>query len=257
MNVIPLADARALRGAVRRSSLLWLVLVAVLAAVLALFAGLARTGTGPRPLVPAGSAAVVVIDVSSSTRSAARFISSTLEPLTRDPSRQVGLVLFSNTAYEALPPSTPVDGLKGWLDRFARETPKTSPWASFSSGTAISSGLVLAHRLLRSAHVATPHVILVSDLVDTGSDVPELQAIVARYQREAIDLKIVKIRSHAARRAPDLGFVERAASATVEPARSGGGAPRLALLAALVAAAALLAAVYELAFHPLTWRPAT
>lgn len=255
--MIPLADAPSLRGAARRSWLLWLALVGVLAAVLALVAGLARTSTGPGPLLPSGSAAIVVVDVSSSTRSAAQFISRTLMPLTNDPRRRVGLVVFSNTAYEALPPSTPSDGLKGWLDRFARETPKSSAWASFSSGTAISTGLVLAHRLLRGAHVANSHVVLVSDLVDTQSDVPRLQAITARYEREGIDLKVVKVTAHAARQAPDLGFVERAASTTVEPSRADGGVSRLAVLAALVAAAALLAAAHELAFHPFTWRAAT
>jgi hypothetical protein len=255
--MLPLADSPSFRGAVRRSSTLWLALVTVLAAVVALIAGLAGAGTGPRPLLPSGSAAIVVVDVSSSTRSAAKFISRVLGPLTSDPRRRLGLVVFSNAAYDALPPSTPADGLKGWLDRFAGETPGTSPWASFSSGTAISTGLVLAHRILRRDHVAKPHVVLVSDLVDTASDVPKLQAIVARYEREAVDLKIVKVRPHSSRQAPNLAFVEHAASATVAADSANGGDPRFALLAILVAAAALLAAVYELAFHPLTWRPAT
>lgn len=255
--VLPLADAPSFRGAVRRSSTLWLALVSVLAAVLALIAGLAGTGTGPRPLVRSGSAAIVVVDVSSSTRAAAKSISRILGSLTSDPRRPLGLVVFSNAAYVALPPSTPADGLAGWLDRFARETPKTSPWASFSSGTAISTGLVLAHRLLRRDHVVKPHVVLVSDLVDTESDVPKLQAVVARYEREAIDLTIVKVRSHSSRQAPNLAFVEHAASATVAAGGSSGAGPPLALLAGLVAAVALLAALHELAFHPFTWKPAT
>ena len=255
-TVLPLADARSLRRAARRSSVLWLALVAVLAAVLALFAGLARGGTGSRPLLPSGSAAIVVVDVSSSTRSAAKSVSRILEPLTSDPRRRLGLVVFSNAAYVALPPSTPASGLQGWLDRFARETPRSNPWASFSSGTAISTGLVLAERLIRRDHVAQPNVVLVSDLVDTQSDVPKLQAAIGRYGREGIDLKIVKVEAHAARLAPNLGFVERAASATVAASRPSAGGPPLALLAALVAVAALLAAVYELAFHPFTWGPA-
>lgn len=255
--MIPLAEAASFRGAVRRSALLWFALVAVLAAVLALVAALARAGSGAGPLLPSGSSAIVVVDVSSSTRSAAKFIARTLMPLTRDPHRRVGLVVFSNAAYEALPPSTPSDGLAGWLDRFARGTPRSSPWAPFSSGTAISSGLVLADRIVRREQVAKPHVVLVSDLVDTQSDVPKLEAVTARYQREGIDLRVVKVEAHSSRQAPDLGFVERAASATVQPSRSAAGVPHLLLLAALVGAAALLAAAYELAFHPFAWRAAT
>jgi VWA domain containing CoxE-like protein len=255
---LPLADAPSFRRAARRSATLWLALVTVLAAVLALIVGLlAGTGSGPRPLLRSGTAAIVVVDVSSSTRSAAKSISRVLGTLTSDPRRRLGLVVFSNAAYDALPPSTPADGLKGWLDRFAREKPSTSPWASFSSGTAISTGLVLAHRLLHRDHVVKPHVVLVSDLVDTESDVPKLQAVIARYQREGIDLRIVKVERHPSRQAPNLAFLEHAASATVDAGRPSGGDSRLPLLATLVAAAALLAAGYELAFHPFTWRPAT
>jgi VWA domain-containing protein len=254
---LPLADAASLQGSARRSSALRLALVVPLAAVLALLAVQARGGTGSRPLLPSGSAAIVVVDVSSSTHAAAKSISRVLQGLTKDPRRRVGLVVFSNAAYVALPPSTPADALKGWSDRFARNAPGTNPWASFSGGTAISSGLVLARRLVRRDHVVHPHVVLISDLVDTESDVPRLQEVVARYQREAIDLKIVKLGRGSSRQAPNLAFVERAASATVEPAPTGGGDARLILLAALVGTAALVATVHELAFHPFRWRAAT
>ena len=82
---------------------------------------------------------VNTIDLSGSTRPASKAIARVLLGLTRDPSRHLGLVVFSDTAYEALPPSTPVDGLKGWLDLFAHDRPRNYPWTpSFSSGTAIS-----------------------------------------------------------------------------------------------------------------------
>ena len=75
------------------------------------------------------------------------------EPATRDGGR-AGLILFSDTAYQALPPGTPVTEL-GSFERFfriARPTspglqpqPPRSPWtSSFSAGTRISTGLSLA-----------------------------------------------------------------------------------------------------------------
>jgi hypothetical protein len=256
--VLPLADARSLHGASRRSSVLWLALVATLAVLLALSAALAWSGTGSRPLLSPGSDAVVVVDVSSSTRSASNSIARILRGLTNDPRRRLGLVVFSNAAYEALPLSTPVEGLKGWLERFAAKTPRLHPWATFSSGTAISTGLVLARRLLLRAHVVKPHVVLVSDLDDAPSDVPMLQTVVAQYQRQAIDLRVVRVKRHSGSlRAPDLGFVEQAASTTVAAGSPDSGGAWLALGAVLAAAAALAAALHELAFHPFAWGTAT
>lgn len=256
--VLAVADAPSLHGSARRSSTLWLALAAPFVAVLALLAVQARGGTGLRPLLPSGSAAIVVVDVSSSTHAAAKSIARVLQSLTNEPRRPVGLVVFSNAAYVALPPSTPADALKGWVDRFARNAAGTNPWGSFTGGTTISSGLILAQRLIRRDHVVKPHVVLISDLVDTASDVPRLQEVVAGYQRHAIDLRIVKLgRGSASRNAPDLAFVERAASARVEADRTGGGDGRLVLLAALIGIAALVAAVHELAFHPFAWRAAT
>lgn len=254
---LPVDDAGSLDGPCRRSRALWLALAVAVAALLAAFALAEPAHTGARPVLPTGSAAIVVLDVSSSTRSSSTSISRVLRGVASDTRRRLGLVLFSNTAYEALPPTTPADGLQGWLDRFARDDRGTNPWASFSGGTSISSGLLLAHRLL-GRHPAEAHVVLVSDLADAGSDVARLQGVVALYQREGIDLRIVDLaRYSGSRRAPDLGFLEHAATATVEPSRpAGGGSPYLTL-AVLVVAAALVTAVHELAFHPFSWRPAT
>ena len=70
-----------------------------------------------------------------------------------------GLVVFSNVAYEALPPGSPASALRPLIRYFtvptARRRPgaaaplPTNPWTlSFSSGTRISAGLDLAHRIL-------------------------------------------------------------------------------------------------------------
>jgi hypothetical protein len=255
--VLPLAGVESLAEPGRRSWLLWSSLTVAVVAALAIFVVQARAQSSQEPLLEPGSDAVVVLDLSSSTRSASRSIAHTLLSLTRDPQRHLGLVVFSDRAYEALPPSTPVDGLEGWLQRFANDAPKDYPWASFSNGTTISSGLVVAHRLVRRHRAETPHVVLVSDLVDTPVDLQRLQLVVAQYQREGIDLRVVAVHQRGRASAPNAAFVERAASATIDPGRRQGTTTGALVLVALVAALGLLAAVYELAMHPFTWRVQT
>lgn len=260
--VLPIADGGSLDRACRRTWLLWGALTAVTVAVLLAFVLRARAQTTTAPILRPGADAVVVVDLSSSTRSSSKAIARVLLSLTRDPERHLGLVVFSDSAYEALPPSTPVDGLQGWLDLFAHDPPRIYPWTpSFSSGTVISSGLVLARQMLRLAGASDPHVVLVSDLIDAAPDLEKLETVVAGYQREDIDLKVVSVRRQPRARPsgplgqpPNASFVERAASATVVLGRSGATQTRLFVLVGLVGVLGLLTTLYELAFHPLTWR---
>ena len=261
--VLPIADAGSFDDARRRTWLLWAGLTGAIVALLLVFVVHARAQTSEEPILQPGSDAVVVIDLSGSTRPASKAIARVLLALTRDPSRHLGLVVFSDAAYEALPPSTPVDGLDGWLDLFAHERPRNYPWTpSFSSGTVISSGLVLARQMLRRDGVADPHVVLVSDLVDAAPDLERLETVVTQYQREGIDLKVVAVhRKHAASgpapEFPNASFVERAASRTVDPSRSTTTDSGVIVAAVLLVALGLLAAANELLLHPLTLRTQT
>jgi hypothetical protein len=56
---------------------------------------------------------------------------------------------------------------------------------------------------------------------------------------------------------PNASFVERAASRTVDPARSGSTDSGLIVAAVLLVALGLAAAANELLLHPLTWRTQT
>lgn len=259
-SALPLADAGALTRSTRRPAVLQGLLVASVVVVLLVLVAQARARPGERPLLQSGADAVVVVDLSSSTRSASRAIAHALGGLAADPRRRLGLVLFSNTAYEALPPSTPAAAFAGWVDRFAHAGPGAYPWSSFSSGTTISTGLVLARQILRRARVTSPRVILVSDLVDPPSDLQRLETTVAQYQRDRIDLKVVRLLAHsrgpaatAAFNLPNADFVERAASTTVTARATAAGGDRLLVLAAALGVLTLLAAAHELAFHPFSW----
>jgi Mg-chelatase subunit ChlD len=262
--VLQLADAASFGAARRRTRLLWSSLAAALLVLLVVFAVRARAQSSEAPILKPGTDAVIVVDLSGSTLSASTGIARVLLALTRDPRRHLGLVVFSDSAYEALPPSTPVDGLKGWLELFARGETWTYPWApTFASGTVISKGLVLARKLLRRGHVRHPHVVLVSDLDDSEPDLQRLETVTAQYQREGIDLRVVRVRAGiessagGAAELPNAGFVADAADLTVDPSRSSGAGTGPIVLVALVGLLGLLAAAGELALHPLTWRTGT
>src|SRR5262245_20207112 len=159
-------------------------------AAVAVFAS-PRHAAPAAPLLPAGSTGIAVIDVSASIswETYAR-IASTLDRLRRD-GGTAGLILFSDTAYQALPPRTPVAELGGF-ERFFRVAqpgspgfqpqPPRSPWTdSFSAGTRISTGLELALNVVRARHLRKPLVLLVSDLDDDAGDLESLTSVALAY----------------------------------------------------------------------------
>src|SRR5581483_6418490 len=84
--------------------------------------------------------------------------------------RRIGLVLFSDIAYEALPPGTPASELRPYV-RFFRARGTPNPWQeAFAGGTRIWSALDLAHRMLQRDHVGNGAVVLISDLADAPND---------------------------------------------------------------------------------------
>jgi hypothetical protein len=202
VSAIPLPDAGSLP--VRRTTAvrLALALAAVVCAVLALLAG--RAPAPPAGLLPADADNLVVLDLSASisTDTFAR-IASTLDELARSPGR-AGLVVFSSTAYEALPPGTPAREL-GSLTRFFRATSAgagfaptypPNPWTdAFSAGTSISAGLRRAGEVARG--LGRPTVVLVSDLDDDPGDWARVRPVAATYRRRGLPLRIVSLNAAA------------------------------------------------------------
>ena len=78
------------------------------------------------PVVPKGTNGIVVLDLSASisTETYSR-IGATLTDLVATRGRY-GLVIFSDVAYEALPPGTPADALRP-LIRYFKLPPQTQP----------------------------------------------------------------------------------------------------------------------------------
>jgi hypothetical protein len=117
----------------------------------------------------------------------------------------VGLVAFSDTAYEMLPPGARSTDLKPLL-RFYVPTsggtnvdPETrflgSPWDNvFAAGTKISTGLNLARSILHRDHVRHGNILLLSDLETAGDDQPALaQTLVQIRHDHDVTLRIVPL----------------------------------------------------------------
>jgi hypothetical protein len=200
-GALPLADAERLDAAARRTRAVRLVLGAgLVAAILAAF--LVAPRTAGRRFIPADTTGVVVLDVSSSVQPETYFrIEQALATIAASPSR-LGLVLFSDVAYEAFPPGTPAAELKPLLRFFAPQSGPSSksaadqiartPWDQwFSAGTRISSGLFLASHMLEERHVKRSAVILISDLADDPTDLARLTDAVLLLEQRRIPLEIV------------------------------------------------------------------
>ena len=158
-QAIPLADTGPLAAAARRTAR---IRVVAGIALVGLATAAILLGRNPQThdvrFLPERSNGIVVLDLSASISSDTYSrIGQTLGELAASRGRY-GLVVFSDTAYEALPPGSPASALRPML-RFFRlpSQPRpgvapsfpVNPWTkSFSAGTRISSGLELARSIL-------------------------------------------------------------------------------------------------------------
>src|SRR5438093_2248688 len=122
---IPIATTATMGPAVRRTLVLRIALGALLIAlvVVATETGRSKAAAG-RGLVPGGVGGMLVLDVSRSIKpDANRTITNVLQQLVDSHSR-IGLVVFSDIAYEMLPPGSPSAELRPLLPYFRAVAPK-------------------------------------------------------------------------------------------------------------------------------------
>jgi hypothetical protein len=200
-DVVPLSDARRLIAIAKGGRALTVALAALAVLLAALFVLFSRhPGTHTIVPLPANADTVIVLDLSASisTDTYSR-IGGTLQSLA-DSGRRFGLIVFSDDAYEAMPPGTPSADLQPIVRYFTLPPPKApgfepifprNPWShAFTAGTRISAGLALAHRLaLETSQPAT--VVLVSDLSDSPTDLTQLTTVLLTYRRDNIPMRIV------------------------------------------------------------------
>jgi hypothetical protein len=270
-EAIPLADAPTFETATRHARRVRLVLGGCLVAA-AVGAFLAAPTEPGRKFLPAKTAGIVALDVSSSIQPGTYYrIEHVLATLAATRQR-FGLVLFSDVAYEALPPGTPAAELKPLLRFFAPPGSDSlssggipaGPWQQwFSAGTNISNGLFLSAAMLQQNKVKHGSIVLISDLADDPTDYAPLSNAVRLLQNQHIPLEIVGLnpsQQNAEFFKNLLGAqaLIQKASLPTSAESSGklalvGSFPRWLLVAACLVIALL--AVNEWWAEPFSWRP--
>jgi hypothetical protein len=271
VRAIPVPGARGFSRIARRTALVRGTLaVTLVALVLAAAAAGRHPGVRQPGALPVRSGDMIVLDLSASISSDTfSRIGETLRKLVATNGRY-GLVVFSNVAYEALPPGTPAAALRPLIPYFTvPSSPSTggaaalptNPWTlSFSSGTRISAGLDLAHRIVIASRLPHSRVVLISDLADDPEDIQRLnQVAISEYGRHRTPLRVVALNA-----APnDEAFFARIAGAAITDASPAPARPSppatippgrlpIGLLAAILATVAALAA-YGLWSAQLRW----
>jgi hypothetical protein len=270
-QAIPFADTAPLAAAARRTAA---IRVAAGIALVGLACAAILIGRHPRThevqFLPARSNGIVVLDLSASISSDTYArIGQTLVELAASRGRY-GLIVFSDTAYEALPPGSPASALRPMIRFFTLPpqlrrgvTPSfpVNPWTkSFSAGTRISTGLELARSILTADRRARPAVLLVSDLDDEPNDLPALTGLALAYRREGIPLHVVGLNPSPEDERLFRRFVGSSGSFARAPlaGEQTHGSSDAAFpwwLVAVALALVLLLAVNELVCARLTWAP--
>ena len=215
---LPTSAAAELGDAYRRTRRLRFTLAFAALALLGASFLLARAlESQPTTYFATGSGGIVVLDLSTSVDvQKAERAQRVLRALSETEGR-VGLVVFSDSAYEMLPPDTRSAELEPLLPFFragpqispdnVRRTrggrivpntpsarPRESPWSlTFRGGTRISTGLVEARRVIEREGDRNLSVLLVSDLDNSGFDTSDLTEELGRYDQAGIDLKVIPL----------------------------------------------------------------
>jgi hypothetical protein len=228
---IPISDSVALRLPLRRTTAVRIVL-GVLLLLLAAFAVWRAASLNPRPLpfLERRTTTIVVLDQSKSIYIGAyRRIASLLRALIASDA-PVGVVAFSDTAYEMMPPGTHGRTLAPMLRFYTKARPgetnldpltnfPASPWEDvFSGGTKISAGIDLARSIAHRDHVRHATIVLASDLETAGEDQPNLgESLLHVTHDPTLDMKVLPLFPIQ----DDLQFFQRflPASAFIKPSQ--------------------------------------
>jgi hypothetical protein len=199
---VPLADLSRLQPAAQRTSVVRVFLAAALAATFVLLFLTARSaGAGRAAVFPKGvHTGVVALDMSASISGPTYArVATTLRGIV-NANQSVGLVMFSDTAYELLPPNSPPGALAQFIPyyvpkRYYGGAPVFSqtPWDTFMGGTRVGTGLEMARVALRRAGVAHGAILLVSDLDDSNGDQSLLEQEAATLHAQHIPVRIVPL----------------------------------------------------------------
>ena len=248
-------SAFSLRRSARRTRIVRLVLaLAAFGLVLAAAASARGLEAHERGLLPPGTTAVVIVDLSLSIgEENYQDVAKVLER-TVDANEPVGLIVFSDVPYELLPPGTPAGELRPVLRLLAPEGGGVpNPWQQgFRAGTRISESLALARYMLKRDHVSPGGVLLISDLETAPDDFDALGRQMQLLLQRGIKVRIVPLGPSSETRRFFEALVGKSAFTEVPqlggrgddaPGRLGGGTPLLLII--LAGSALIVLAVHE------------
>ena len=201
-NPVELADLGELHPRVQRTGAVRILLALALLGTLALLFDVARSaGAGRAAVFPEGTdTGVVALDMSASIAGAVYArVATTLRGIV-NANQSIGLIMFSDTAYELLPPNSPPGALLQFIpfftpQRFYGGTPVfgQTPWDTFMGGTRVASGLEMARKALLRSKVKHGAILLVSDLDDAKADEGVLATEALRLRAAHIPVRIVPL----------------------------------------------------------------
>ncbi len=199
-QAIPASEPGRLRHSRSRTTAVRIALGVCLAVLLAACVLVARDyDVRNAPLVASGSSGVVVLDLSASVFEGG--FEATVRKLVETDERS-GLVVFSDAAYELLPPGSSGREFQALL-RFFRSTESgflpPGPWDRFRAGTRISEGLKVAREaLLREGGRGT--IVLLSDLEVLPDEILRLVQVFADLREDGFEVRIVPLAPREERR---------------------------------------------------------
>ena len=193
-TVVDSHDVGAFALAAWRTRLLRLALAAAAVGLLAAAAASASNlDTREQALIPSETTGVVVVDLSLSVADEDyNLVRRALRRLIAEDA-SIGLVVFSDVAYELLPPGTPASALRPMLRLLVapRLGPPVNPWSqTFRAGTRISAALAVARGMLERDRVEKGSILLVSDLETAPEDVPPLARVVDELRSSSVELRV-------------------------------------------------------------------
>lgn len=194
-GVVDTHDANAFPAAAWRARILRLAFASAAVVLVVASAASARDlETRERGLIPSGTTGVVVVDLSLSIADEDyEAVRRALRRLVSE-NASIGLVVFSDVAYELLPPGTPASELRPMLRLLVapRLGPPVNPWTqTFRAGTKISAAVELARSMLERDRVRSGSILLVSDLETAPDDVPALARTVESLRHGSIELRVL------------------------------------------------------------------
>jgi len=193
---LPYGELANLRGPLRRAIALRVLLaLSLVFSFLAALAIAVSRDARPNAVLPAGTSGMIVLDLSGSTGAKAEVGELIRRIAAAD--ERTGLVVFSDGAYEVLPPGTPGRDLAPMI-RFFTPGPGgrtiSDPWSSnFAGGTNVLAGIERALASFRRGQVASGSILLVSDLEFVPEQIARLPALFAQLGRTNVEVRILPV----------------------------------------------------------------